>query len=87
MLDIYNRMSMTLRSPVVTHSVLRWTKRDVFVCVNSFLKNAEKPALFHTYDFMKFRTRNNSTFVLNEVSHMKMSRLFRRSSLWVAKCE
>ena len=29
--------------------LLRWTRRDVFVCEKSFTKNAKKPALFHTY--------------------------------------
>ncbi len=30
---------------------VRWTRRDVFVCETSFMKNAKKPALFQTYAF------------------------------------
>ena len=37
-------------------SFVRWTRCDVFMCVNSFLKNAKKPALFPTYDFIPIKT-------------------------------
>ncbi len=55
---------------------VRWTKRDVFVCVNSFLKNAKKPALFHTYDFIPEKNEKKMdagflAFFVNEVSYMK----------------
>ncbi len=43
--------------------LLWWTRRDVFVCETSFIENAKKPALFHTYDFIpEKKSRKNGLF-------------------------